>query len=154
MLLVACAVVFELCLATMLWRISSQRPSIVTEIASIFISFAAACSLGLAAQGFFLLAVNILHPSELAATIFWLISGLLAFGVALALKPSPASAAIPCLVVAALSFIYSILRRDEMAAVVGSVLILSAIVVWSCVRSIIPRPCAKMSRIDDDKGAV
>src|SRR5437868_3061588 len=129
MLLVACAVVFELCLAIVLWRASRQRPSIVTEIASIFISLAAACSLGLAAQGFFLLAVKILHVSELAATVFWLISGVLAFAVALALKPSPASASIPCLVVAALSFIYSIFRQDEMAAVIGSVLLLSAIVV-------------------------
>jgi len=117
-----------------LWRVSSQRPSIASEIASVFIGFAAACSIGLAAQGFFLLAVNVLQVSELALTMFWLTAGALAFAVALALKPSPVSASLPCVIVAALALIYSILRHDEMAAVVGAVLIGSAIAVWSCAR--------------------
>jgi hypothetical protein len=77
MLLVASAVIFELCLAAVLWRVSSQRPSIASEIASIFIGFAAACSIGLAAQGFFLFAAGILEASELVLTIFWLTSGIL-----------------------------------------------------------------------------
>jgi hypothetical protein len=139
MLLVACAVVFELCLAAALWRVSSQRPSLASEISSVFIAFAATCCLGLATQGFFLLAVDILQASELAATFFWLTSGVLAFAVALALKPSPASVSIPCLVVAALELAFSFVRQDKMTAAVGTVLILSAIVVWSCARRVAPR---------------
>ncbi len=139
MLLVACAVVFELCLAAALWRASSQRPGIASEIASIFIAFAATCCFGLATQGFFLLAVNILQASELAATLFWLTSGVLAFAVALALKPSPASVSIPCMAVAALALLFSIVRQDEMTAVVGSVLILAAIAVWFSARRVAPR---------------
>jgi hypothetical protein len=140
MLLVACAVVFELCLAVVLWRVSSQRPSLASEIASVFIGFAAACSIGLAAQGFFLLAVNVLQISELAPTVFWLTAGVLAFAVALALKPSRVSASMPCMIVAAVALIYSILRQDEMTAVVGAVLIVSAIAVWSCARRVARRP--------------
>jgi hypothetical protein len=147
MLLVACAVVFELCLAAVLWRISSRRPTIATQIASVFIGFAAACSIGLAAQGFFLLAVNLLQVSELAPTVFWLTAGVLAFAVALALKPSPASASIPCVIVAAVALIYSILGQDEMAAVVGAVLIVSAIAVWSCARR--PAQRAKESLVTE-----
>ena len=139
MLLVACAVIFELCLAVVLWRLSSQQPSVTSEIASVFIAFAATCCLGLATQGFFLLAVDILQASELAPTLFWLTSGFLAFAVALALKPSPASVSIPGLVVAALALIFSIVREDQMAAVVASVLILSAIAAWSCARRMAPR---------------
>lgn len=139
MLLVACAVIFELCLAVVLWRASSQRPSVTSEIASVFIAFAATCCLGLATQGFFLLAVDILQASELAPTLFWLTSGFLAFAVALALKPSPVSVSIPCLVVAALALVFSVARQDQMTAVVGSALILSALTVWSCARRMTPR---------------
>jgi hypothetical protein len=131
MLLVACAVVFELCLAAWLWRVSTRRPSVVTEIASVFIGLAATFSLGLAAQGFFLLAVDVLQVSELAPTVFWLTSGALAFAVALSLNPSPASTSIPCILIGALSLIYSVVRHDEMAAVVGAVLILTRIALWS-----------------------
>ena len=145
MLLVACAVVFELCLAAALWRASSQRPGLASEISSVFIAFAAACCLGLAAQGFFLLAVNVLQASELAATFFWLTSGMLAFAVALALKPSPASVSIPCLVVAGLAFTFSIVRQDRMTAVVGTVLILSALAVRSCARRVAPRPVQSLA---------
>ena len=149
MLLVACAVVFELCLAAVLWRVASERPSVATEIASVFIGFAAACSLALSVQGFFLLGVNVLHVSELAPTVFWLTSGVLAFAVALALKPSPASATIPCIVVAALSFLYGSVRQDAMAAVVGAVLAVSAMVIWSSARRIVRRSRARVSCSDD-----
>src|SRR3954469_20797928 len=100
MLLVAYAVLFELCLAVVFWRLSSQRPGLASKIASSFICFAGACCLGLATQGFFLLAVGILQVSDLARTVFWLSSGVLAFAVALAMKPAPLSASIPCLLVA------------------------------------------------------
>jgi hypothetical protein len=139
MLLVACAVVFELCLAAVLWRISRQRPTVATEVSAVFIGFAGACSVGLATQGFFLFGVNILEASELAPTVFWLTSGALAFAVALALRPSPASVSLPCVVLATLAFSYSILQHDEMAAVVGSVLALSAIGVWGCARRVAAR---------------
>jgi hypothetical protein len=139
MLLVACAVVFELCLAAVLWRISRQRPSIATEISSIFIGFAGACSVGLATQGFFLFAVDALQVSQLAPTVFWLTSGAFAFAVALALKPSPASVSIPCMTLAALFLIYGILQHHAMAVIVGFVLTLSAIIVWSCARRIAPQ---------------
>jgi hypothetical protein len=146
MLLVACAVVFELCLAAALWRVSSQRPSLASDIASIFIAFAAACCLGLATQGFFLLAVDVLQASELAATFFWLTSGVLAFAVALALKPSAASVSMPCVVVAALALTFSIMRQDRMTAVVGALLILSAIAVWACARRVAPRHAQMVSK--------
>ena len=134
MLLVACAVVFELCLAAALWRVSRQRPTLATEASSVFIGFAGACSVGLATQGFFLFAVNVLQASELAPTVFWLTSGAFAFAVALALKPSPLSVSLPGMALAVLSLGFSILRHDAMAAVVGSVLALSAIAVWACAR--------------------
>src|SRR5689334_8459722 len=100
MLLVACAVIFELCLAAVLWRTARQRPSIATEISAVFIAFAAACSVGLATQGFFLSALGVLEASQLAATLFWLTSGAFAFAVALALRPSPFSASAPCMILA------------------------------------------------------
>jgi hypothetical protein len=139
MLLVACAVIFELCLAAMLWRISRQRPSIAAEISAVFIALAGACAIGLATQGFFLCAVGVLEASQLAATLFWLTSGVFAFAVALALRPSPISASAPCMILALLFFSYGILGRHKMAVVVGSVLILLAIIVWSFARRIAAR---------------
>jgi len=130
MVLIACALLFELCLAAVLWRVSSQRPTIATSIASFFICLAAACCIGLATQGLFLLAADVLQVSELPPTIFWLVSGLFAFAVALATKPSPVFVALPCLIVALCSFTFSFLRDDAMMAVVGLVLSSTALPVW------------------------
>jgi hypothetical protein len=136
MLLVACAVIFELCLAAVLWRISRQRPGIASEISAVFIAFAAACSIGLAVQGCFLYAVDVLQASELAQTLFWLTAGIFAFAVAFALRASPTSASLPCLTVAVLFLIYGIVTRNEMAVVVGSVLAVTAIIVCSFARRV------------------
>jgi hypothetical protein len=148
MLLAACALIFELSLAVVLWRLARQRPSIATKIASVFIGFAAAASLALAAQGLFLLGVNVLQASELAPTIFWLTSGVLAFVVVLALRPSPALATMPCIIIAALSFIYGGVQQEAMGAVVGAMLTVSAMVIWSSARRVIQGACAKGSRGD------
>jgi hypothetical protein len=139
MLLVACAIVFELCLAAVLWRAARQRPSIATEISAVFIGFAGACCLGLATQGFFLFAVNVLQASELAPTIFWLASGAFAFAVALALKPSAASVSIPSAAIAALFLTYGILQQHGMAIAVGSVLTVSTLAVRSSARRVMLR---------------
>src|SRR4051812_27066362 len=119
MLLVACAVIFELCLAVVLWRASSQRPSVATKVTSCFIGFAAACSFGLATQGFFLFAVDILQVAELPFTIFWLTAGLFGSAVVIALGPPPAVALAPFLLLALLSFSMSLVYRDAVTALVG-----------------------------------
>ncbi len=147
MLLVACAVVFELCLAAVLWRLARERPSIASQIATVFIGFAGAFSLGLATQGFLLFAVGIIRLSELAPTMFWLTSGGLAFAVALALRPSPGCAALPSLIVAALAFGFGIVRQETLGAVIGAALVCSAGIMFWCARSIArpraPEPCNK-----------
>jgi hypothetical protein len=143
MLLAACAVIFELCLVAVLWRLARERPSVATQIASVFIGFAGAASLGLATQGFFLFASDVLQLSELAPTVFWLTAGVLAFGVMLALRPSPALATMPCIIIAALSFIYASVQHDVMGAVVGAVLTVSALLIWTSAGRIVRRPCAK-----------
>ena len=140
MLLVACAVVFELCLAVLLWRVSSRRPSVATEIASFFIALAATCSTWPRRARFFSARSRRSASSELAPTVFWPTSGVLAFAVALSLNPSPASASIPCILIGALSLIYGVVQHDEMAAIVGAVLMLTGIALWS-----IRRPRATMT---------
>jgi hypothetical protein len=137
MLLVACAVIFELCLAAVCWRLARERPSISTKIAAVFIGLAGTASLGLATQGLFLFASGVLQASELAATMFWLTSGVLAFAVMLALRPSPAVATMPCTIIAAVAFTYASVEHDLMSAVVGAVLTLSALVIWSTVQKIL-----------------
>src|SRR4051812_1052410 len=47
-------------------------------------------------ESFFLLAVGGLEVFELPQTIFWLIFGSAAFAVALAMRPPPFSASLPC----------------------------------------------------------
>jgi hypothetical protein len=132
MLLAACAIVFELCLAVVLWRLSKQRPSIASNFASFFIGLAAACCLGLATQGFFLLADSVLELSELGPTLFWLTSGLLAVAVALALKPSPMLAAIPFLLIAWPALTLSILYREPIIGFVAAVTFFTAILAGGC----------------------
>jgi hypothetical protein len=149
MLLAACAVIFELCLAVVFWRLGRQRPSIAAKIAAVFIGLAGASSLGLATQGFFLFASGVLQVSELAATVFWLASGMFAIAVMLALRPSPAVATMPCIVIAALSFIYASIQRDTMTALVGAVLTACALVLWWSARRIARQPRAKASLGDD-----
>jgi hypothetical protein len=146
MLLAACAVIFELCLAVVFWRLARQRPSIATKIAAVFIGLAGTASLGLATQGLFLFASAVLQLSELAATVFWLTSGVLAFAVMLALRPSPALATMPCIIIAAVSFTYASVQHDVMSVVVGAVLTLSALLIWLTARQIV-RPVAA-SRAD------